>query len=95
MFTFVKSPAAQMLFLVPAPFRPLNLHSVPLGEMESALSLSNSGTDLCSHYLDVTVVWELEVINTSHHTGQVVVGAVWWLTRLADDGEHGCESFEA
>ena len=63
--------------------------------MKSTLSFSDGGIDLCSHHLNIAVVWELEIIDTGHDGRQVVVRGVWWLAGLADNGEHGGEGFEA
>jgi hypothetical protein len=41
------------------------------------------------------VVRHLEVVDTCHDRWQIVVGCVWWLTRLAYNSEHWREILEA
>ena len=63
--------------------------------MESALALSNSHAELLAQNVHGAVVGHLEVVDARHDRGQVVVGSVRWLARLAHDGEHGREVLEA
>ena len=63
--------------------------------MESTLAFLDGNEQLGSHHLERAVVGHLEVIDASHDTRQVVVGAVRRLARLADDGEEWRERFEA
>jgi hypothetical protein len=74
--TFVENPAAHFPEAI---FCPLHLvymtshQTSHLGEMESTLSFSNGGVDLCSHHLNIAVVWELEIVDTGHDGRQVIV----------------------
>lgn len=44
---------------------------------------------------DRSIVRQLEVVDTSHDTGEIIIGDQRRLARFADDREHGCEIFEA
>lgn len=62
--------------------------------MESTLTLPDRNTQLLAQHIQSAVVWHLEVIDASHDGWEIVVGCVWWLGWLADDGEHGRETLE-
>jgi hypothetical protein len=63
--------------------------------MESALTLLHGDGQLLTQNVDGAVVGHLEVVDTGHDGGQVVVRCVWWFAGFANDGEHGCEVLEA
>jgi hypothetical protein len=63
--------------------------------MESTLALTDGHAELLAEDVDVTIVGHLEVVDACHDGRKVVIGRKRWLTRLANDREHWCESFKA
>ena len=71
------------------PFSPhLSFQSHRSREMESTLAFLDGKHNLVPHHLQSAVVRQLEIVDTSHHAGKVVVGPMWRFSRLADDGKH-------
>ena len=66
-----------------------------LRKMERALALFHSSVEPGAQDVDVAVVGHLEVVDASHDGREELVRSVGSLRRLADDGEHWCESLEA
>ena len=66
-----------------------------LRKVERALALFHSGVKPGAKDVDVAVVGHLEVVDASHDGREELVRSVGSLRRLADDGEHWCESLEA
>lgn len=64
-------------------------------QVEGTLSFFHRSGKLLLHNISGGVVGELEVVDASHDTGQIVIRGVWMLARFADHGEHGGETFEA
>jgi len=56
--------------------------------MEGTLALLDGKHNLIPHHLQSAVVGQLEIVDTSHDAGKIVVGAIWRLSRFADDGQH-------
>lgn len=63
--------------------------------MERPLALLDRCKELLPQIIHVRVVRQLEVIDTRHDAGEIVVRDVWRLARLADHREHGVQLAEA
>ena len=66
-----------------------------LRKVERALALFHSSVQPGAQDVDIAVVGHLEVVDASHDGREELVRSVGSLRRLADDGEHWCESLEA
>lgn len=63
--------------------------------MESALAFFDGDAKFLAEHINRAVVRHLEIVDTCHDGGKVIIGCIWGLAWFADDGEHGSESFEA
>ena len=62
--------------------------------MERTLSLFDCHGQLLFQDFNAGVVGKLEVVDTCHDTGQVVIRHIRGLTRLAHHSKHGCQATE-
>jgi hypothetical protein len=62
--------------------------------MEGALTFLDGGKEPPPQHLDVSIVGKLEVIDTSHDSGKVIVRGIRRLARLAHHGKHGCQTLK-
>ena len=63
--------------------------------MKRALAFANGHVQSRSHDVKVRVIWEFEVVDTSHDTGKVVIRSVWGFAWFANHGEHWGEALKA
>ena len=59
------------------------------------MALLDSKVQFGAQGVKIAVVGHLEVVDASHDGREELVRSVGSLRRLADDGEHWCESLEA
>lgn len=62
--------------------------------MKCALALLDGYRQSVLEHLQIAVVGELEVVHTSHDTGQVIVWGVGGFAWAADNGKNGGEALE-
>jgi hypothetical protein len=72
-----------------------SIESQCLRKVEGALAFLHSSVEPGAQDVDVAVVGHLEVVDASHDGRKELIRSVGRLCRLADDGEHGRERFEA
>ena len=73
----------------------VHVSRIRLREMKGSLTFLDGRVQLSAHNVKISVVWQLEIVDTGHDAGKVVIGRVGRFARLADDGEHWSQTLEA
>lgn len=63
--------------------------------MERALAFLDGDVESSLEGRQVAIVWEFEVVDTRHHTGEIVIGCIWvfaWATHNREDRSETLES---
>ena len=63
--------------------------------MESTLSFLDCSIHTTPHDVQIRIVRQFEIVNTSHDAWQVIIGGVGWLARFAHHRKHGGKCLEA
>jgi hypothetical protein len=56
--------------------------------MESTLSFLDCSIHTTPHDVQIRIVRQFEIVNTSHDARQVIIGGVGWLARFAHNRKH-------
>lgn len=62
--------------------------------MECALALLDSDRQSLLEGLQTTVIWQLEIVDAGHDTGEVIVGRVGWFAGATHHSEDRCKALE-
>lgn len=62
--------------------------------MESSLAFLDGDREALLENIKVAIVWQLQVVDAGHHTGEIVVWCIWMFAWAAHDSEDRCETLE-
>lgn len=65
-----------------------------LRQMESSLAFLDGDGEALLQNIQVTIIWQLQVVDAGHHTRKIVVWCIWMFTRATHNGEDRCETLE-
>lgn len=71
------------------PDNPPTCEAGALRQVECSLTFTHCREQLLLQALDAGIIRQLEVVDASHHTREIIVRSVRMLAWLADDGERG------
>ena len=71
------------------PDNPSACEASALRQVECSLAFTHCDEQLLLQVLDAGIIRQLEIVDASHYTREVIVRSVRMLAWLADDGEHG------
>lgn len=66
-----------------------------LGKMESSLAFFDGDREALFENVQIAIVWQLQVVDAGHHTGEIVVWCIGMLAWAAHDSEDRRETLEA
>lgn len=66
-----------------------------LRKVERALAFLDGDVESSLEGCQVAIVREFEVVDTRHHTGEVVIGCIWVFAWATHNGEDGGETLES
>lgn len=68
--------------------------SACLRQMESSLAFLDGDGEALLQNIQVTIIWQLQVVDAGHHTRKIVVWCIWMFTRATHNSEDRCETLE-